>query len=314
MAVVVEAGKKTTQEAPVQWALGTASLFSGALFLLVLGAIYYTYPWLWLTYAAPLLAESVQLPGFFSQFLFLVAGGAAATVLVWAWKKVVGRHWQNGIRSGTFWACVFGLGGFVVCWLLGAFLEGLLGPFWAGPIMWGAYLGWILFMTRRFREATFQKWLVQFEQQGWFDYAPYKRGQGRQLRRLTILGVLVLLYTGIYLYLVRPGLMHPEYWAPVIPGLGECIVLWLPRLTLAVVLGLGGLWFAYRLVHYPTFADFLIATEVEMNKVSWPTLKSLKQDTIVVLVTVLLLTVFLYVVDIVWAWFMQLIGVVQLPR
>jgi preprotein translocase SecE subunit len=60
------------------------------------------------------------------------------------------------------------------------------------------------------------------------------------------------------------------------------------------------LWLAYRIVHYPAFADFLIATEAELNKVSWTTRKRLVQDTIVVLTTMLFLTLFLFVVDLVW--------------
>lgn len=64
----------------------------------------------------------------------------------------------------------------------------------------------------------------------------------------------------------------------------------------------GGLlvWFAYRLVNLPVFADFLIATEAEMNKVSWMMRKRLVQDTIVVLVTVFLMTAFLFTVDLLW--------------
>ena len=53
-------------------------------------------------------------------------------------------------------------------------------------------------------------------------------------------------------------------------------------------------------MNYPAFADFLIATEAEMNKVSWTTRKKLVQDTIVVLVTLFLMTVFLLAVDILW--------------
>src|SRR6202011_2512680 len=71
-------------------------------------------------------------------------------------------------------------------------------------------------------------------------------------------------------------------------------------LTLPVLMFFAALWFAWRLVNWPVFADFLIATEAEMNKVSWTTRKRLVQDTIVVLVTVFLLTTFLFVVDIVW--------------
>lgn len=83
--------------------------------------------------------------------------------------------------------------------------------------------------------------------------------------------------------------------------------------TLPIVLAAGAFWFAYRLVNYPVFADFLIATEAEMNKVSWTTRKNLVQDTVVVLVTVVLLTTFLYVVDMAWAVVLTKIGVLQVP-
>src|SRR5207302_1449682 len=60
------------------------------------------------------------------------------------------------------------------------------------------------------------------------------------------------------------------------------------------------LWLAYRLVNFPPFADFLIATEAELNKVSWVTRRRLIQDSVVVLVTMLLMTAFLFVIDIAW--------------
>jgi len=72
------------------------------------------------------------------------------------------------------------------------------------------------------------------------------------------------------------------------------------RFALPLLLGGLGLWLAWRLVNFPAFADFLIATEAELNKVSWTTRKRLIQDTIVVLATVFLLTVFLFAVDILW--------------
>jgi preprotein translocase SecE subunit len=82
----------------------------------------------------------------------------------------------------------------------------------------------------------------------------------------------------------------------------------LPLLLLALTF-----WFAWRLVNFPTFADFLIATEAELNKVSWTTRKRLVQDTIVVLVTVFMMTAFLFVADIVWSKLLQGIGVLQPP-
>jgi len=72
------------------------------------------------------------------------------------------------------------------------------------------------------------------------------------------------------------------------------------KFTVPLLLSVGALWLAWRLVNFPVFADFLIATEAELNKVSWTTRKRLVQDTIVVLVTVVLFTVFLLCVDILW--------------
>ena len=74
------------------------------------------------------------------------------------------------------------------------------------------------------------------------------------------------------------------------------------KLLRSLSLVLAGLliWLSWRLVNWPVFADFLIATDAEMNKVSWTTRKRLFQDTVVVLVTVILLTTFLFFIDIMW--------------
>ena len=78
-------------------------------------------------------------------------------------------------------------------------------------------------------------------------------------------------------------------------------------LAFAVVLG----WIIFRIVQFPPFAEFLIATEAEMNKVSWTTKDDLIRATTVVLVTVVLMAVFLFVVDRLWTFILQLIGVLQ---
>ncbi len=76
----------------------------------------------------------------------------------------------------------------------------------------------------------------------------------------------------------------------------------LPAVKYSLPLLLLGLtiWFAWRVVNLPVFADFLIATEGELNKVSWTTRRRLYQDTIVVLVTVVLLSFYLFAMDQVW--------------
>jgi preprotein translocase SecE subunit len=81
--------------------------------------------------------------------------------------------------------------------------------------------------------------------------------------------------------------------------------------TVLVLLALVTGWVAWRAVNIPSFAEFLIATEAEMNKVSWSPRKRLIQDTIVVLVTTALLTVFLLFVDLFWGWLLSrpIIGV-----
>ena len=45
------------------------------------------------------------------------------------------------------------------------------------------------------------------------------------------------------------------------------------------------------------FTQFLRETSMEMKRVSWPSIAELKESTIVVLVTVLVITVFLFAVD-----------------
>jgi preprotein translocase SecE subunit len=104
-------------------------------------------------------------------------------------------------------------------------------------------------------------------------------------------------------------------WAPRIPFTGGRYLPLLHDLkfTAPMALAAAGLWLAWRGVNYPTFADFLIATEAEMNKVSWTSRRRLVQDTIVVLITVLLFTVFLLAIDSFWGFAVTKLGIVPEP-
>jgi preprotein translocase SecE subunit len=88
------------------------------------------------------------------------------------------------------------------------------------------------------------------------------------------------------------------------------------QFTVPLLLLAAALWLAWRIVNWPVFADFLIATEAEMNKVSWTTQRRLIQDTIVVLVTVVLMAFYLFSMDMVWkhvlSW--KPIGVLVIPE
>jgi preprotein translocase SecE subunit len=112
---------------------------------------------------------------------------------------------------------------------------------------------------------------------------------------------------------------RPPTGVPPIPAEGTtsyAAITLLPgiQFTVPLLLMALSLWMAWRIVNYPTFADFLIATEAELNKVSWTTRPRLVQDTIVVLVTVVLLAFFLFGMDIAWKTILKPIGVLQIPE
>jgi preprotein translocase SecE subunit len=75
---------------------------------------------------------------------------------------------------------------------------------------------------------------------------------------------------------------------------------WVPGLLLLL-----GAWASYRLVNFPVFADFLIAVEAEMNKVSWPTRSELFRASTVVLILIFSLAIILGAYDLVWGVFIR---------
>jgi len=68
-------------------------------------------------------------------------------------------------------------------------------------------------------------------------------------------------------------------------------------------------WASYRLVNVPAFADFLVAVEAEMNKVSWPTRLELFRSSIVVLVLIISLTILLAGFDVFWRFFFRILHI-----
>ena len=76
-----------------------------------------------------------------------------------------------------------------------------------------------------------------------------------------------------------------------------------------LVFGGIGLWVGYRIVNYPVFADFLIAVEAEMNKVSWPTWPELWKASLVVIFVIFSMALALWVFDLIWTILFQQIGI-----
>jgi preprotein translocase subunit SecE len=83
------------------------------------------------------------------------------------------------------------------------------------------------------------------------------------------------------------------------------------RLGLPIVFAALLGWIVFRIIEFPPFAEFLIATSGEMNKVSWTSKDDLIRATTVVLSTVVVMAVFLYFVDALWTFILRLIGVLQ---
>ncbi len=82
----------------------------------------------------------------------------------------------------------------------------------------------------------------------------------------------------------------------------------LVRLGIPSLVFVLGAWFAYRITHWPTFADFLVAVQGELDKVNWATWEYLIRATGVVLVTMVIAAAFLWVCDFVWLILFESIG------
>jgi|SRR6185295_18061547 len=123
-----------------------------------------------------------------------------------------------------------------------------------------------------------------------FQFSVYKRSQGRIARQVTFatlaLGSLIGAYRA-YLFLGTNS-----SWAVV------------PWIVLLVML-----WICFRLVNMPAFADFLIAVEAEMNKVTWPSRLELLRSSIVVIFCIFFLATILFGYDLFWKAFLTVLGI-----
>ncbi len=259
-------------------------------------------------------------------FLLLILGVAAGLVVLGRWLLGEGLHIRaqppHGLRAGIFFGVVGVLAIGLVVRTTGGILEHYLaaGQSLLGNVILGVVAGVLLLAgSVAFFRAGFDNWLVKVEDQGWFNASAYKRSQGQRVRRGTILGILILAACGLYT-LINHGSLRTAaspHLEATLPFSGGQTLRLLPNIefTVPMLLAAASLWLAYRIVNFPPFADFLIATEAELNKVSWTTRKRLIQDTIVVLTTMLLLTVFLFAVDVAWTWVLSRpwIQVLQTP-
>lgn len=130
-----------------------------------------------------------------------------------------------------------------------------------------------------------------------FQLGIYKRSQGRIARQVTFATLAVGLLLGAW-RLSAYEIGASDAW----------------RVGLPAVIVVVGLWVAFRLVNIPSFADFLIAVEAEMNKVSWPSGGELVRSSMVVIFCIFFLAVILYGYDLFWHTLLEALRVVGVSK
>lgn len=126
----------------------------------------------------------------------------------------------------------------------------------------------------------------------------YKVTQGRMVRQVT----LAVLLAGVLLGCYR---LREEYLLDMSESM---------RLGIPAALFVLGAWAVYRLIHWPQFADFLVAVQGELDKVNWATWEYLIRATGVVLVSMVLVSAFLWVCDIAWLSLFEMIGFLRATK
>jgi preprotein translocase subunit SecE len=127
-----------------------------------------------------------------------------------------------------------------------------------------------------------------------FSVGIYKRSQGRIARQVTF-GVLATV-VGLGAWSLHRFLMDQRVGVQVGAAAAVLVIGW---------------WMSYRAVNMPRFADFLIAVEAEMNKVSWPSRGELFRSSMVVIITMFGLAATLYFYDLLWQLLLTKLGVLR---
>jgi len=120
----------------------------------------------------------------------------------------------------------------------------------------------------------------------------YKRGQGKYTRLCSGFGAAIIAGLGCFQLYVK---LEPISW-PISWRISQRAALWIATMVpvgLFVALGLLIFW----LINKATVADFMIAAEGEMKKVSWSSRKEIAVSTFIVIVVVILVAMLLGVTD-----------------
>ena len=122
----------------------------------------------------------------------------------------------------------------------------------------------------------------------------YRKTQGRWTRLGTVAGVGILVVVGAW------------YAWQQLAGLSPIV-----RTAIPLVIMGACFYVLLRVVNSKKAADFMIATEGEMKKVSWSSKKEIIGSTKIVIATLLIMGVILFCVDLFFSKFMKIVGVQQ---
>jgi preprotein translocase subunit SecE len=122
-----------------------------------------------------------------------------------------------------------------------------------------------------------------------FRFGLYKRNQGRIARQATFGAFAVIVALGAWTLSTFLGGFVADNWTVTQRNVMTYVI---PLGLLAV-----GLWASFRVVQIPSFAEFLISVENEMNKVSWPSRGELFRASLVVILVIFFMAALLFAYD-----------------
>jgi len=131
------------------------------------------------------------------------------------------------------------------------------------------------------------------------SFSLYKWNQGRIARQVTFAALAVVVGLGAWnlARLIADRAASAQAADPY----------GLVRFVLPGVLLAAAFWFCFRVVNVPRFAEFLIAVEAEMAKVSWPTGQEVFRSSFVVIFLIFALAAILYAYDLAWTFLLDFV-------
>ena len=137
-----------------------------------------------------------------------------------------------------------------------------------------------------------------------FSFGFYKRNQGRIARQATFGAFALIVALGAWTLSKYLGGVVSDY--PDMTVTKQNLI----RYAIPLALLAAGVWASFRIVQMPTFADFLISVEGEMNKVSWPSRAELFRASLVVILVIFIMAFILFAYDLVLTKILEVLDAV----